>query len=160
MKKKANIQIYLKALHEMPEYRQRLGRFSPVAGTILILSFAIFLLPLYVYLLFFNVAYFWLRRQRSIARRPFFRFDRHRISHLSLTDKLWCEYCEWANGSLQWALAVTNEIERRYCPIRNAPDPHCETPKQWREEFLDYDHSVDDLESYYKERYPKESKHT
>lgn len=151
---KVSIQAYLKRLSQTPGHEQRLGALTPLAGYPLILLFALFLLPLYLYMLFFNRVYFWIRKQEPVARAPYYNFDRHRIPHLSFTDKLWCEYCEWANGTLQWTLDITNEIERRYCPIKNRPCPHCEKAKDWREEFLEYEHGQADLEKYYTEIYP------
>ena len=151
--RKANIQTYLKKLGQMPGHEQRLGALTPLAGYPLILLFALFLLPLFLYMLFFNKAYFWIRNQTPIDPALYFNFDRHKVAHLGLMDKIWCEYCEWANGTLQWTLDVTNEIERRYCPIKNKPCPHCEKAKEWREEFLEYDHDSADLEKYYMDQY-------
>ena len=139
----------------MPGHRQRLGALTPLAGYPLILLFAVFLLPLYLYMLFFNRVYFWIRNQDRIDRKPFFNYDRHKIAHLSLADKIWCEYCEWANGTLQWTLEITNEIERRYCPIKNKACIHCEKVKAWRAEFLGFDHSSQELEDYYMDTYIK-----
>ncbi|NRB38218.1 MAG: hypothetical protein HRU20_07075 [Pseudomonadales bacterium] len=118
---------------------------------LLIVSFSLVLLPLFVFMWVFNLVYFWLRNQPSINPGPYFKFDRHRIAHISTMDKLWCEYCEWANGTLQWTLAITNEIERRYCPIKNQCDPHCDKAKQWRDEFLDFKHQPEDLKAYYRD---------
>ena len=154
---KVSIERYLKKLNI--QHPQRFGRIGPYIGMILILLFAFALLPLFLFLVFFNKVYFWIRRQKSVDPSPYFNFDRHNISHLSAIDKLWCEYCEWANGSLQWALAITNEIERRYCPIQNQCHPHCEKAKKWREQFLKYEHQPEDVERYYQERYWQESEH-
>jgi len=150
---KVSVQSYLKKLSNMPGHKQRLGVLTPLAGYSLIILFAVFLLPLYLYMLFFNKAYFWVRNQKPIPATPYYNFDRHKIAHLSLMDKIWCEYCEWANGTLQWTLDITNEIERRYCPIKNKPCPHCEKAKDWRREFLEYEHDSDDLERYYMDKY-------
>ena len=155
--KKDNIQRYLKELSQKPGHEQRLGVLTPLVGYPLILFFALFLLPLFLYMLFFNRVYFWIRRQTPIARAPYFNFNRHKIAHLGLIDKLWCEYCEWVNGTLQWTIDITNEIERRYCPIKNKPCPHCEKPKAWRKNFLQHDHRIDELENYYKDQYIRET---
>lgn len=155
MSKKDSIQSYLKKLSNTPGHKQRLGALAPLAGYPLIILFAVFLLPLYLYMLFFNRAYFWVRNQNPIPSAPFYNYDRHKIAHLSVMDKIWCEYCEWANGTLQWTLEVTNEIERRYCPIKNKPCPHCEKAKDWRKEYLDYDHGSSDLEKYYLNQYTR-----
>jgi hypothetical protein len=155
--RKVSIQTHLKRLSNMPGHKQRLGVLTPLAGYPLIILFAVFLLPLYLYMLFFNRAYFWVRNQDPIPSAPYYNYDRHKIAHLGLVDKIWCEYCEWANGTLQWTLAVTNEIERRYCPIKNKPCPHCEKAKAWREHFLAYDHTAEDLGKYYEEQYIRET---
>ncbi len=154
-KKTANIDQCIRQLNKI--HKQRLGAIGPLLGMLLILLFACALLPLYLFLMFFNVVYFWIRQQKRIDPKPYFNFDRHRLNHLRFADKVWCEYCEWANGSLQWALAITNEIERRYCPIQNQCHPHCEKAKSWRDEFLAYQHNPEEIDQYYRERYLKES---
>jgi len=150
---KVSIQGCLKRLRSERPERQRLGGLGVKMAALLILTFALVLLPLFLFMLLFNSLYFWLRSQPSVSPKPYFNFDRHRVAHISLMDKLWCEYCEWANGTLQWTLAITNEIERRYCPIQNQCHPHCEKAKQWRNEFLDHGHQPVALKNYYEERY-------
>ena len=152
---KVNIDQCIRKLNEI--HKQRLGPIGPYIGMLLILLFAIALLPLYLFLIFFNVVYFWIRRQKRIDPKPYFNFDRHNIAQLRFADKVWCEYCEWANGSLQWALAITNEIERRYCPIQNQCHPHCDKAKAWRDHFLRYDHQPEDVVRFYQNRYLQES---
>lgn len=154
--KKADIDRSLRQLNKI--HKQRLGAIGPYIGMLLILLFAFALLPLYLFLVFFNQVYFWIRRQKNIDPKPYFNFDRHDIPHLRFADKIWCEYCEWANGTLQWALAITNEIERRYCPIQNQCHPHCEKAKNWRDAFISYEHTPEDIEQYYQNRYLQESK--
>lgn len=154
--KKANIDQCIRKLNRV--HKQRLGFVGPPLGMLLILAFAIALLPLYLFLVIFNIVYFWIRRQKRIDPKPYFNFDRHKIAHLRFPDKVWCEYCEWANGSLQWALAITNEIERRYCPIQNHCHPHCEKAKDWRENYLKYRHGTEDINEYYETRYLQESR--
>lgn len=148
---KSNISYYHFLRNGTKRYKQRLGLLAPVVGFVMIIGFALFLLPLFLYLLLFNRVYFWVRNQNSVPLKPYYNFDRHRIAHLGLMDRLWCEYCEWANGSLQWIADIVHEIERRYCPIKNQCDPHCEKAKDWRKEFLPYDHKFDDLKSYLNE---------
>ena len=152
---KVNIDQCIRKLNKV--HQQRLGAFGPPIGMILIILFAFALLPLFIFLVIFNKVYFWIRKQKPIDPKPYFNFDRHNLPHLRLVDKIWCEYCEWANGSLQWALAITNEIERRYCPIQNQCHPHCEKAKKWRDEFISYEHKPNDVDEYYSDRYLQES---
>ncbi len=148
MKKKSNISYTHYLRNKTAANKQRLGPFAAVLGFLLIVLFAFFLLPLFLYMVVFNKVYFWVRNQNPISMKPYYNFDRHRIAHLGLMDRIWCEYCEWANGSLQWISDIVHEIERRYCPIQNHCDPHCPQAKKWREEFLKYDHTLEDLESF------------
>ncbi len=153
--KKSNIN---KCLHKINQrHKQRLGGIGAYIGMFLICIFALVLLPLYLFMYLFNYVYFWFRKQKRIDPKPYFNFDRHRIAHLRFADRVWCEYCEWANGTLQWTLAITNEIERRYCPIKNQCHPHCEKAKKWRDTFLDYECRPDDIDEYYDKRYLQES---
>jgi len=145
---KSNISYYHYLRNKGRSRKQRLGFLAPVLGFLLIVGFAVFLFPLFLYMLLFNKVYFWVRNQNSIERKSYYNYDRHRLPHLGLMDKIWCEYCEWANGSLQWIMDVVNEIERRYCPIKNHCDPHCTKAKAWRSEFLSYDHTLADLKEY------------
>lgn len=154
--KMANINQSIRKVNKV--HQQRLGFIGPYIGMALILIFALALLPLFIFLVFFNRVYFWIRKQDRIDSKLYFHFDRHKLPHLRFADKAWCEYCEWANGSLQWALAITNEIERRYCPIKNQCDPHCEKAKRWREEFLAYDHQPEEIDHYYQNTYLQEIK--
>jgi len=153
---KVNIDHYIRKMNKT--HKQRLGFMGPPLGMIMIILFALALFPLFAFLVVFNKLYFWIRRQENINPKPYFNYDRHRLAHLRFADKVWCNYCEWANGALQWALAITNEIERRYCPIQNQCHPHCEKAKKWRNEFLKYNHSPDEVSRYYSERYLQESK--
>jgi hypothetical protein len=145
---KSNISYYHFLRNQKKVHKQRLGFMAPILGLLLILGFAVFLFPLFLYMLLFNRLYFWVRNQNPIDRRPYYKYDRHRVPHLGWMDKVWCEYCEWANGSLQWIGDVVKEIERRYCPIQNQCDPHCSKVKEWRSAFLPHDHSLADLEKY------------
>jgi len=145
---KSNISFQHYLRNKNKHHKQRLGALAPLLGLFLILGFAAFLLPLFLYVLMFNRLYFWVRNQNPISPKPYFRFDRHRVPHLGWMDRIWCEYCEWANGSLQWIGEVVNEIERRYCPIQNQCDPHCAKAKSWRSEFLPHAHALQDLQNY------------
>jgi hypothetical protein len=106
-------------------------------------------------MIIFSRLYFWIRNQKQMDHRKFCNYDRHKAPHLTLIDKIWCEYCEWANGTLEWTLAFTNEIERRYCPIQNKHS-NCPKVKGWRNKYLKHEHSAEDLGKYYTDQYPKE----
>jgi len=74
--KKTNIDQCIRQLNKI--HKQRLGAIGPLLGMLLILLFACALLPLYLFLIFFNVVYFWIRRQKRIDPKPYFNFISNR----------------------------------------------------------------------------------
>ena len=150
-----NIRSCLMALEKTQEHRPRFGWVGHYLGIWIILSLVPAVALMYFSLLFLNRFYFWFHKQPPIDSKPYFKFDRHKIDHLSFLDKISCEYCEWANGTLQWGLAIANEVERKFCPIRNNCNACCEKVKDWRRDFLEYHHSPAEMEDYYENHYSK-----
>ncbi len=138
-----------------PGYQHPLGKFGHYMGIVILLSFTVVIVPMFLSAWFLSPLYFWFYRETPISPKPFFKFDRHKVKYLSFWDKVGCEYCELANGTLQWMLAITNEIERRWCPIKNECNPNCSKVKEWREDFLDFEHSTQELLDYYKTQFPE-----
>lgn len=137
-----------------PGYKHPLGKLGHYIGIIILLSFVVIIVPMFLVTWFLSPLYFWFYREEPIPPGPFFKFDRHKVKYLSFWDKLGCEYCELANGTIQWMLAITSEIERRWCPIKNECDAQCPKVKEWRKEFLDFDHSTNELLDYYRKQFP------
>ncbi len=138
-------------VHSVPGHEHHLGKFGHYLGIVLLLSFVVVIVPMFLLTWFLSPVYFWLYRQECISPKPFFHFDRHKVKHLSFFDKVGCEYCEFANSTLQWMLAITNEIERKWCPIKNQCDPNCAKVKEWREEYLNFRHTKEERKDYYQE---------
>ena len=151
---KTGIGTCLIKLHSALPYRRPWGMLAHVFGIAILLSFTLVIGPMFALMWVCSQVYFRLYRQKPVSAGPYFNFDRHRIRHLSFWDRVGCEYCEFANGTLQWGLAVANEVERKWCPIRNACDPHCAKAKEWRKDFLPYQHASEDLADYYREQFP------
>jgi hypothetical protein len=140
-------------MHSKPGYQHPLGKFGHYMGIVILLSFVLVIVPMYIATWFPSPLYFWFYREEPIPPKQFFDFDRHKVKYLSFWDKVGCEYCELANGTLQWMLAITNEIERRWCPIKNECDPHCPKAKEWRKDYLDFKHEPKDLLDYYENQF-------
>lgn len=81
---KSNISYYHYLRNKRKVHKQRLGFLAPVFGLVLILGFALFLLPLFLYMLTFNQVYFWVRNQHSIPLRPYYIIS---IDTVSLTSE-------------------------------------------------------------------------
>ena len=153
---KTNISGCLIQMHKTGKHRYRGGLAGHYVAALLLVALLPVLIPFFLFLWLGSRAYFWLCREQPVPLKPFFHFDRHKVAHLKFLDKISCEYCEWANGMLQWALEMANKVERRFCPIQNSCDPHCEKAKGWRQKFLPFDHSEKEMEEYYKKYPPPE----
>lgn len=149
-KHKISISDCLNKLEKTAGHRSRLGLFGHYLASLLLLLYLLILIPQFLFLWLGSRVYFWLCREKPVPLKPFFHFDRHKIARLNWIDKIACEYCEWANGTLQWGLEIANKVERRFCPIQNSCEPHCEKAKAWRKEFLPFDHSTKEMQDYYK----------
>ena len=156
-KNKISISDCLNKLDKTTGHRHRGGMFGSVLATLLVFSYIVTLTLHFIILWLGSRFYFWLCKEKPVPLKPFFHFDRHKIAHLNWLDKFACEYCEWANGTFQWGLEIANKVERRFCPIQNSCDPHCEKAKAWRKDFLPYDHSIKEMKEYYK-KFPTEEK--
>ncbi|MFC1687855.1 hypothetical protein ACFL0L_04720 [Patescibacteria group bacterium] len=73
----------------------------------------------------------------TIERRKYIRIDRHKLKYLSLTDKLSCMYCGYANGWLHYASVITGETERYWCSIKHMKNDSFIEPKHHKD-FLEY----------------------
>lgn len=142
-------------MQEKPEYRHPLGKLGHYLGILLLLSFVVLFVPMFVFTWIVSPLYFWFYKEEPISPKPYFHFDRHKVKYLSFWDKLGCEYCELANSTLQWMLAITNKIEKRWCPIQNECDPNCSKVKEWRKEYIPLEHDPKDLQDYYRKHYPE-----
>ena len=54
-----------------------------------------------------------------IKRRDYIRIDRHKLSYLNLIEKINCAYCGYANGLLNYAVAIAGATEKYWCGIKH-----------------------------------------
>jgi len=70
-------------------------------------------------------------------RGVFIVIDRHRLKYLSLRERLYCAYCGYVNGVLQYWVKIIGETERYWCAIRHqASDGYVEP--QHHVEYIPY----------------------
>lgn len=72
-----------------------------------------------------------------IKRSNYVRFDRHKLSYLSIFDKAWCIYCSYANGMLAYAVKLAGETEKYWCGIKHKPSSGYIEPAHHKD-FLEY----------------------
>lgn len=72
-----------------------------------------------------------------VKRSQYIKIDRHKLSYLSLSQKMNCLYCGYANGLAKYWVAVFAETERYWCGIQHAKDDQFTEPGH-HAEFVPY----------------------
>jgi hypothetical protein len=72
-----------------------------------------------------------------VKRSRFIKIDRQKLSYLKWFEKLNCAYCGYANGLLQYAVAIGAETEKYWCGIMHAKYKDFKPPKHHKD-FLPY----------------------
>jgi len=75
-----------------------------------------------------------------VPRWDYIRVDRHRLSYLTLAQKVFCAYCGYANGLLPYAAKIAAETEKYWCAImhKTAEGDTFIVPAHHKD-FLEYD---------------------
>lgn len=80
-----------------------------------------------------------------IKRKDYVKMDRYKLPHLVWYDKIFCWYCEYANGVLQYSGAIAARTEKFWCGIKHKQEKGYVEPKHHKE-FIKYN----DKKSYKK----------
>jgi hypothetical protein len=110
----------------------------PSAIAIYSVFFPILLLDLWVR--FYQAFYFRIMHIPFVPREDFVVIDRYDLSELTITQKLNCLYCEYANGTLAWLKAVANQTEIYSCAIKHKTQPKGQEHQQ---NFYEYNEFSD-----------------
>ncbi len=54
-----------------------------------------------------------------IERKKYIRIDRQKLSYVENFDKIWCMYCGYANGALNYAVKIAGDTEKYWCGIKH-----------------------------------------
>lgn len=90
-----------------------------VAG-LFIYSMIVPLVILDMWVTVYQWAYFGLKEIPKINRRDYIIIDRSMLRKLSWLQRVNCAYCDYANGLMAWAEAVTNTTEIYSCAIKHS----------------------------------------
>jgi len=82
-----------------------------------------------------------------VKRGNYIRIDRHKLSYLNPLQKLYCVYCGYANGVLQYWVKIFGETEKYWCAIKHHEDKDFIAPPN-HNEFISYD-SPEEYEEVY-----------
>lgn len=82
-----------------------------------------------------------------VERSKYIKIDRHRLSYLSLIEKINCAYCGYVNGLFAYAVAVAGETEKYWCGIMHDKDPEYQIPSH-HADFIEYGNEEDLQKKY------------
>jgi hypothetical protein len=72
-----------------------------------------------------------------IRRKDHIRIDRHKLSYLTLIEKVHCAYCGYANGLMSYGTAIAAETEKYWCGIKHAKYKGFQEPAHHKS-FIEY----------------------
>jgi len=97
------------------------------------------LLIMHVFIMLYQFICFPLWKIQKFKLRNYIKFDRIKLNYLSISDKLGCTYCSYANGLVNYSAAIAGTTEKYWCGIKHdkynefVPSPH-----QIEKDFIDY----------------------
>ena len=69
--------------------------------------------------------------------RDYVKFDRTKLSYLSLFDKINCTYCSYATGFINYVAAIGGKTEEYWCGIKHKKYKNF-VPSPIQKDFLEY----------------------
>ena len=72
-----------------------------------------------------------------IRRKNYIRIDRHKLDYLNFIEKINCAYCGYANGLLNYSVAIAGATEKYWCGIKHKKYNGFVEPKHHKN-FLKY----------------------
>jgi hypothetical protein len=74
---------------------------------------------------------------KTIKRSDYIKIDRQKLSYLNPIDKIWCFYCSYANGLLNYSVKIAGETEKYWCGIKHKQSPDFHEPAHHKD-FIPY----------------------
>lgn len=72
-----------------------------------------------------------------VERKSYTRYERSKLSYLDWIDRLNCDYCMYANGTIAYVREVLKRTEFNWCPIKNKMGGNFKPPEH-QKEFAPY----------------------
>lgn len=74
-----------------------------------------------------------------VSRSDYIKIDRHKLSYLDFWQKIYCAYCGYANGLINYFQEIAGKTEQYWCGIRHKKSPgFVEQEHHKKFEFVDY----------------------
>jgi len=85
---------------------------------------------------------------KCLERRQYIKiFDRGKLKYLTFWQKLYCMYCGYGNGVVQYWVEIANLTEKYWCGIKHDKDKDFIFPEH-QKDFADFDNKQDFINKY------------
>jgi hypothetical protein len=84
-----------------------------------------------------------------IKRRRYIQIDRHKLKYLTFFQKIYCVYCGYANGVINYWVKIAAETEHYWCGIKHKENPDFIEPEHHKD-FAKYGDEEDFNRKYKK----------
>jgi len=88
-----------------------------------------------------------------IKRNIYIRIDRHKLPYLNPLQKMYCVYCGYSNGVLQYWVRIFAETEKYWCGIKHKEGRDF-VPQAHHSEFIQYNNNEEFNEVYKSKKTP------
>ena len=75
----------------------------------------------------------------KVKRSKYIIIDRHHLRHLNFMEKIFCVFCGYVNGVIQYCAEIGSRTEEFWCPIKHSKRTGYEHKRY--DKYLDYDDS-------------------
>ncbi|MCK4744456.1 hypothetical protein KAS41_00090 [Candidatus Parcubacteria bacterium] len=82
-----------------------------------------------------------------VKRKNYIKIDRHKLKYLNWLQKIYCAYCGYANGVIQYWVKIAGETERYWCGIQHEKNPDFAAPPHHKD-FAEYNNESDFNKKY------------
>lgn len=84
-----------------------------------------------------------------VKRSNYIKLDRYKLKYLNIFQKIYCIYCGYANGVIQYWVKISGETENYWCSLQHEKGDGFVPPKHHKK-FLEYGDKNE-----FKEKYPE-----
>ena len=82
-----------------------------------------------------------------VERSRYLKFDRHHLKYLTFFQKIYCLYCSYGNGLVNYWVKIAGETEIYWCGIKHHQDRNFIQPEH-QKNFAEYGNEQDFIDKY------------
>jgi hypothetical protein len=68
-----------------------------------------------------------------VKRSEYIKIDRHKLAYLTFLQKIYCVYCGYANGAVNYWVKIAGDTERYWCGIQHKKSKNFHAPEHHKD---------------------------